>query len=284
MAAERLGEEPGAVAVVDPELEPMELARFCIDGLLLLERCVRSELNAAVLEDLRSYQGDKNRFWFASAAVQEAFAEERLAAVVAALLGRDPGYDHSSVHLTPAGFPWAQPWHQDSLIEVREWAFDLLLFYFPQDTTAEMGATLVLPGSHLRRVSNRSLARHHGFRGQRRLACPAGSVALAHGGLWHCGQPNWSATDRYMVKLRLRPGGSQRGAAAAFGRATAEVHSAFRASEHPWQGTEAGVDQVGYARLWRYLGGEGDVAPEGYLTRTGLDPVGERGSSSEPTS
>lgn len=274
MAAERLDEAVAALAVAEPALEPIELARFCIDGLLVLERCVPTELNKAVLDDLRRYQGDKNAFWPGSAAAQEAFGQERLSAVVAALLGSEPGYDHSSVHLTPSGFPWAQPWHQDSLVEVREWAFDLLLFYFPQDTTAEMGATLVLPGSHLRRVSNRSLARHHGFRGQQRLACPAGSVAVAHAGLWHCGQPNWSAVDRYMVKLRLRPGRTQRGAAAAFGRATSEVRSAFRSSEHPWQGTEAGVDQVGYARLWRYLGGQGDVAPEGYLTRTGIDPVG----------
>jgi hypothetical protein len=262
-----------AAARSEQAFRPIDLARFCIDGLVVLDGCVPLALNEAVLAELRAFNGNKNEFWFSSSVTQEAFGLEPVSSVVAWLLGPEPGYDHSSVHLTPAGFPWAQAWHQDSLIDVRDLAFDLLLFYFPQATSAEMGATLVLPGSHLRRVSNRSLARHHGFRGQRHLASGAGTIVVAHAGLWHCGQPNWTSTDRYMVKLRLRPGPRQKGAAKGCGEATPEVKAAFRSSEHPWQGTEAGVDQVGYARLWRFLGGDGDLAPEGYLTRTGIDPV-----------
>lgn len=250
---------------------PEHLARFCTQGFLVARDAVPDEINQAVLEDLRGFGGDKNRFWEFSASVRAALASAGLARAYRLLLGPDMSYDHSSVHKVPAGFAFAQAWHQDSLIEVRPMAFDLLVFYFPADTPLESGPTLVLPGSHLRRVSNRSLARYQNFKGQRHLACRAGTVVLAHAGLWHCGQPNISSEDRYMFKLRLRGGVSQAEAASELAVASHEVRQVFRRSEQPWQGTEAGVEQVGYARLWRYLGGLEDLAPEGYLTRTSLD-------------
>lgn len=270
---DRLGLSAAAPANVVAALSPEELAAFVIDGVVLLEGVVPDVVNRAALSELCEWRGDKNSFWSASETIRSVFATARVDGALRLLLGSS-GYDHSSVHLTPAHFPFAQPWHQDSLVDVRSDAFDVLAFYFPAETPAEMGPTLVLPGSHLRRVSNRSLARHHGFRGQRLLACPGGSVALLHSGIWHCAQPNRTDRDRYMFKLRLRPGPDQPGAARASGRATLAVRERFRESEHPWQGTEAGVDQVGYARLWHYLGGEGDLSPEGYLTRVGLLPGG----------
>lgn len=269
----RLDVRARAAASWSAALSPEDLADFVVDGFVLLEGVVPDALNRAALGELRAWRGDKNQFWMASETIRSVFATARVDGALRLLLGSS-SYDHSSVHLTPAHFPFAQPWHQDSLIDVRSDAFDVLAFYFPAETPAEMGPTLVLPGSHLRRVSNRSLARHHGFRGQRLLACAGGTVVLLHAGVWHCAQPNRTDRDRYMFKLRLRPGADQPGAARASGRPTPAVRERFRESEHPWQGTEAGVDQVGYARLWSYLGGEGDLSPEGYLTRVGLFSAG----------
>lgn len=280
MSSDLLGAEAAPVARErrpTPALGAIDLAGFCVDGFLLLDGVVDGGLDELALAELRAYRGHKNRLWAASEVIRSVFDVAEVRDAVRLLAGTS-SYDHSSVHLTPAGFPFAQPWHQDSMVEVRPLAFDLLALYFPADTPAEMGPTLVLPGSHLRRVSNRSLARHHSFRGQRLLSCSAGSVAVLHAGLWHCAQPNRTDVDRYMFKLRLRPGPDQANAASSIGQPTAEVLHRFLAGEHPWQGTEAGVDQVGYAALWSYLGGSGDVSPEGYLTRTGLlgraDPTG----------
>ena len=66
--------------------------------------------------------------------------------------------------------------------------------FFFHDTPREMGGTMVLPGSHLRRINEAAIARYQNFVGQQAMACPAGSLLICHHGVWHCGQPN--RTDR----------------------------------------------------------------------------------------
>ena len=83
--------------------------------------------------------------------------------------------------------------------------FDIQLFYFAHDTPREMGGTMFLPGSHYRRISESDIARYQNFLGQMPMVCKAGTVAVAHHGIWHCAQPNLTGRKRYMFKLRAQP-------------------------------------------------------------------------------
>ena len=100
---------------------------------------------------------------------------------------------------------WSQPWHADAILDPRRAAFDIQLFFFFHETPREMGGTMVLPGSHLRRVNEAAIARYQNFVGQTAMDCPAGSLLVAHHGIWHCGQPNLTDRPRTMFKLRLEP-------------------------------------------------------------------------------
>ena len=68
-----------------------------------------------------------------------------------------------------------------------------------------MGGTLIVPGSHLRRINESDTGRYQNLLGQTRLTCPAGTVVLLHHGIWHGGRRNDSDTDRYMFKIRFNP-------------------------------------------------------------------------------
>jgi ectoine hydroxylase-related dioxygenase (phytanoyl-CoA dioxygenase family) len=187
------------------------------------------------------------------------------------LLGPAPFYDHSFVHIVPAHSEAAQQWHADSVIDVRPLRFDLLVLYYPQDTPDEMGPTLVLPGSHLRKVRFGSISHYRNIVGQRRLACSAGTIVLTHSDLWHCAQPNSTERPRYMFKLRLEPSGGQRGWSGTDGRDDPDLLERIYRSNQHWHGAEHREEQIQRAKFWRYLVGDDTIdAAGGQLTRFGI--------------
>jgi ectoine hydroxylase-related dioxygenase (phytanoyl-CoA dioxygenase family) len=250
-----------------------EMADFVMNGFLLFDGLVPDEWNQRMLSELKSYEGHKNFFWFQSETIQKIFGLPKIKAIIDSLLGEHPVYDHSSIHIVGPKHLRGQYFHSDSMIDSRRFAFDVQAFYFPHDTPEEMGPTLVLPGSHLRLTSNRSLARLKNVVGQMRLAGKAGTVGFLHHGIWHCAQPNHTDTTRYMFKLRLRPGQPQRGLFDLTDYDSEMLKWKFQllTDRHQWLGTETGVEQSNYARLWRYVTGDDhiDVSPEGVLTRIG---------------
>jgi hypothetical protein len=254
-------------------LTAVEMARFVTDGLIALEAVVPEELNRAVHEALQAYRGPSGRFWHAHEAIRAVFEVPKVRGALVSLVGEDPIYDHSAVHVVGPGQLTAQDYHADSIIDTRPLAFDVQAFYFCHDTPDEMGPTLVLPGSHLRRVNTSSIGRYKNIVGQRRLACKAGTVVLMHHGIWHCAQPNHTNDTRYMFKLRLRPRVEQRNLFNTDGIDDPEVREIlYRGGYQPWQGNEARLDHMNRARLWRYVVGNDsvDVSFEGALTRMGL--------------
>ena len=124
--------------------------------------------------------------------------------------GPGAAVDHHSVHVREPHGGDAQPLHADAIIDVRPDAFDVQLMYYPQDVTLDMGGTLSVPGSHLRRINESDTGRYQNLRGQSRLVCPAGTVVFLHHGLWHGGRRNDSDTIRYMFKIRFNPTVRQR--------------------------------------------------------------------------
>jgi hypothetical protein len=253
-------------------LSALQMAQFVTDGFLLVENVVPAEHNRAVLADETAYKGDGYEFWRSSSALRAVFELPAVKGALQSFVGVNPVYDHSYLHIVKGNYPYAQHWHADSVIDTRLLAFDVQAFYFSHATPAEMGATLVLPGSHLRRVNNGSIARYKNIVGQRQLACPGGSIAFLHHGIWHCAQPNRTPTTRYVFKLRLQPGQFQRGLFNLEGYDEPEVRELIYQGHKVWQGNEARLDHVQRAKLWRYVTGDDrvDVSFEGVLSRMGL--------------
>ena len=136
--------------------------------------------------------------------------------IIASLVGEAPVFDHHFLHLTfPPSYydrlqdvPRAQHLHQDSTIDPRE-SFDIQLMFYPHAVTKPMGGTRYLPGTHLRDVSEMAIARYQNVLGQQQVVCPAGSLLVAHHGLWHGGGANHSDQLRFMFKIRLQPSAPQ---------------------------------------------------------------------------
>lgn len=254
-------------------LSSRRMADFAANGFLALDQVVPEEYNRRALAEMREFAGNGYRYWFESSVIRDIFELPQVKGAVQSFVGANPVYDHSFLHVVKAKHLKGQTYHADSVIDTRPFGFDVQAFYFCHDAPQEMGPTLVLPGSHLRKVSNGSIGRYKNIVGQRQLVSKAGTIAFLHHGIWHCAQPNFTDSTRYVFKLRLRPGQEQRGLFNTEGYNSPEVENYIRkAGHHSWAGDESRVNQVQIAKFWRYLTGDNkvDVSFEGVLTRMGL--------------
>ncbi|MEI7025480.1 phytanoyl-CoA dioxygenase family protein [Paenibacillus sp. y28] len=250
-------------------LNAEQMARFVSDGYLLLPEMVPAEYNEAVYAEQRQYSEGSARFWTESKRIQDIFELPQVKGALQSFVGPNPVYDHSFMHIVKPEKATAQNWHQDSVIDTRPYGFDVQAFYFSHDTPIEMGPTIILPGSHLRKVSNFSIGRYKNIVGQKQLACKAGTIAILHHGIWHAAMPNATDRTRYVFKLRLRPGCEQRNLFNTDGYDSKEVRDIIYNANYPWQGDESRNEHILRAKLWRYVTGNNsiDVSFEGALTR-----------------
>ncbi len=240
-------------------LTATQMARFVTDGFLMVENIVPEQLNEAVYRDEKSGIPGY-RFWKESDNIRAVFELPRVKGIIQGLLGKKPVYDHSFLHVVAAGKTTAQNWHADSIIDLRPLAFDVQSFYFSHDTPKEMGPTLILPGSHLRKVNTESIGRYKNIVGQRQLVAKAGTIVFMHHGIWHCAQPNFTEQTRYVFKLRLQPGEEQRGLFNTDDIRSEEVSKIINKDGYrEWQGNEARLEHNRRAALWRYVTGNDTV-------------------------
>ncbi len=253
-------------------LTASQMARFVTDGYLQLDELVPSAYNEAILADEKRMTDAGGQFWQRSEALRAAFELPQVKGAVQSFVGVSPVYDHSYLHIVGPRTLKAQVWHADSVIDVRPFAFDVQAFYFTHDAPAEMGPTLILPGSHLRKVNTNSIARYKNIVGQRQLVAKAGTIVFMHHGIWHCAQPNHTDQTRYVFKLRLRPGQQQRNLFNAEGYQDPEVTSIIEHGAQAWQGNEARLEHIQRAKFWRYVTGDDtvDVSFEKSLTRMSI--------------
>lgn len=253
-------------------LTAQQMAKFVTDGYLQMDEIVPQQWNERVYAEQLKYDKGGYRFWQDTEVLREVFELPQVKGAIQSLAGTQPVYDHSFMHIVGAQYLKAQEWHADSIIDTRPYGFDIQLFYFSHDAPEEMGPTLILPGSHLRKANTSSIARYKNIVGQRQLACKAGTIAILHHGIWHCAQPNHTDKTRYVFKLRLRPGQEQRGLFNLDGYKDAEVENIIHRGYQAWQGNEGRLEHVQRAKLWRYVTGDDsvDVSFEGALTRMAI--------------
>jgi hypothetical protein len=271
-------------------LTSVEMAGFVADGALRVDGIVPRALSDAALAEL-GRGGPPSPFgaepgsppaqwagrplaglfsdWPALRAVLELPA---VAAVIESLIGPDPIYDHHYAHVIAARNEWSQPWHADAILDSRRASFDIQLFFFFHDTPREMGGTMYLPGSHLRKINESAIARYQNFVGQESMACPAGSMLVAHHGIWHCGQPNRTDRARTMVKLRLNPRVPQRLLWDTSDLRDPRVGTIL-SRDHRWYGHDVRLEIVNRIRLWRELTGDPRYDVDFWLTRIENDPL-----------
>ena len=175
----------------------------------------------------------------------ELFSHPAVTGALTSILG--PGYamhPHRHCHLTPPQQP-GQRHHQDSYENdqnVRHhrtrWA---MAFYYPQDVSAQLGPTSVLPASQYYR------RRTQAEREEEALLCgDAGTVTIVHYDLWHRATTNRSDRNRFMIKFL-------------FCRMAEPTAPSWNCSNSSWQASAAGDEP---SQLWQsvwnwHLGNDG---------------------------
>ncbi|MFJ9562525.1 phytanoyl-CoA dioxygenase family protein [Streptomyces fuscichromogenes] len=266
------------MATSDCLLTSVQMARFVAHGALRMDAVVPREMNAEAFGVLaEGIPAVPYGVPVAEAYPEGSFPRRLLglpevAGALRSLVGPDPTVDHHFVHVREPRGGSAQPLHGDAIIDVRPDAFDVQLMYYPQDVTPEMGGTLSVPGSHLRRINETDIGRYQNLRGQSRLVCPAGTVVLLHHGIWHGGRRNDSDVMRYMFKIRLNPTVRQR-----LLWDTADLHDPGVAEElqrtFPWyEPATARLETYNRIMLWRALTGDDSFDLEYWATRVANRP------------
>lgn len=253
-----------------------QMARFVADGFLRFDDLVPDDLNRAACVEME--QGIErgpgglrlSGMWPAPSAVGTIFRLPEVQGIIHSLVGPDPLYDHHAVHTVNAGHVNGQIWHADAIIDTRQ-HFDVQFFYFVHDTPREMGGTMILPGSHYRRISESDIARYQNFVGQVPVVCKAGTLIVVHHGIWHCAQPNQTDRKRYMFKLRLNPTVRQ---LRLWNTDDLDGPSipGILSTNHKWYGNEVRIEIVNRIKFWRFLTGDDRFDVSYWLSRIENQP------------
>jgi hypothetical protein len=259
-------------------LNSKKMAQFVADGLLRFDELVPDELNQAACAEMeagviRGTAGEPLDDMWQDTAIGQVVRLPAIQGMIDSLVGPGPLYDHHAVHTVNANHENGQIWHADAIIDTRM-HFDVQFFYFAHDTPREMGGTMFLPGSQFRRVSESDIARYQNFLGQMPMVCKAGTVAVAHHGIWHCAQPNLTDNKRYMFKLRLNPTVRQKKLWNTDDIDDAEIPGLLNAN-HRWYGNEVRLEAVNRIKMWRFLTGDDNFDLSYWLSRLENAPENE---------
>jgi hypothetical protein len=136
----------------------------------------------------------------------QVYDHPKVRGALASLLGHDFKMNgHRHCHVNPPGTR-SQGWHQDGTNQRHHQLRTVLAMYYPQDVTAELGPTVILPGTHFRNAPTDRMATYANFREQVALTVPAGTVAITHYDIWHAATANRGERTRYMLKFLFSRG------------------------------------------------------------------------------
>ena len=113
---------------------------------------------------------------------------------------------------------------------------------------------------------------YQNFKGQTTIVCEAGTVAVAHHGIWHCAQPNLTEDTRYMFKLRLNPTEKQEQLWNTDDLEAPEI-GGLLGKNHEWYGNESRLEIVNRIKLWRFLIGDETFDLGYWLSRLENEPT-----------
>ena len=269
-------------------LNSSQMAEFVARGFLRFDELVPDDINQAVMRDIDQSAikglpaGTPLSQCYQGTAIRRMLDLPQIQGLIHSLVGEDPLFDHDAIHVREPNEGKAQGLHADSIIDTRT-HFDIQIMYFPHDVPLEMGGTLLLPGSHFRRVNEMDVAAYQNMLGQIPMVCKAGAILVLHHGIWHCGRQNKTDRRRYMFKLRLNPAVRQlrlwntddldEGY-----RAAKEIHTknytrggdiqSILSRREPWFEQASGrLEIVNRIKLWRFLTGDEDFDVHYWMSR-----------------
>ena len=270
-------------------LTSKQVAEFVARGLLRFDEIVPEEINQAVIAEINGDGIESqpagtplSRCYPDPAPIGRMVRMPQILGTIQSLVGPDPLFDHQAVHVRGANGTEAQCLHGDSIIDTRM-HFDIQIMYFPHDVSLEMGGTMLLPGSHFRRVNEFDVGRYQNFLGQEPIVCKAGTMVVVHHGIWHCGRQNKTDQVRYMFKLRLNPtvrqlrlwntddledGSSEQKIIYGGSKNSEEDIQTILNRQEPWfEAADGRLEIVNRIKLWRFLTEDDNFDAHYWLTR-----------------
>ena len=185
-------------------LDDRAMMDFIIDGYITLQTELPAAFHRQVYrqtDEIFAAEGNPgNDILPKVAALQEVFDQPVVRGALTSILGPDYiMHPHRHCHANEPGSS-GQNFHQDSYEDdqnVRHhrtrW---VMAFYYPQDVSAEMGPTAVLPGSQYYYTPEQAHTQP-----ELPLCGKAGTLTIVHYDLWHRAMPNLSTRKRYMGKF-----------------------------------------------------------------------------------
>ncbi len=174
------------------------LQRFLRDGYITLDAGLSADFHREQFEEVdRLFEAESNpgnNILPRVPGIRRVLDSPPVHGALQSLLGEDYYlHAHRFCHYRQPGSE-AQQLHKDSWSRRHHRTRWCMAFYYPQDTTAEMGPTGVVPGSQYLNSPPDPDA-------EVALAGRAGTVTIVHYDLWHRGLANTSDRKRYMLKF-----------------------------------------------------------------------------------
>ncbi len=189
-------------------LTDAQMQRFIVDGYITVQadfpNNFHQDLCHAIDELFAKERNPGNNILPRLPQIQQIFDHPTVRGALTSILGPDYlMHPHRHCHLNPPGSP-GQKWHKDNYI------FDQLIrhprprwvlaFYYPQDVTAEMGPSGLIPGQQYHHYISDANA-DQTTETALPVCGPAGTVAIVHYDSWHRATANRSDKKRYMLKF-----------------------------------------------------------------------------------
>ena len=183
-------------------LTDVDMARFLVNGYHVIALDLPAGLNEQIAEQLDGLTANPGDAITESVPqLWQVVEHPQVRGALVSLLGEDYAVNsHRHWHCKLPGSGDMQ-WHQDGTNN-RDTTIDRLLgLYYPHAITAEMGPTVIVPGTQFRNAPTDRMATYSNIRGQVPLTVPAGTFAITHYDLWHGTASNRSGGKRHMIKF-----------------------------------------------------------------------------------
>ena len=236
-------------------LNPEEIRDFIVNGYIQIQADFPTDLHEDIYQQIEEVLGKEgnpgNNLLPRIPDIQQVFEQPKVCGTLTSLLGPDYlMHPHRYCHLNSPGSD-GQTWHKDDYVfdqKVRHHRFRwVMAFYYPQDTTEDMGPTGVLPGKqYYNTVSDtdpaQSAERATALCGQ------AGTVTIVNFDTWHRAMANCSDKKRYMLKFQFTRMG--------------EPSQPLQSNGHTnWQSADNDKHPALSRHVWKWLSQSRDAEP-----------------------
>ncbi len=155
---------------------------------------------------------------------------------------------HCHIHLMPPAPPGSGPgWHMTDeyplhkdgrnfgALQARHRCREAMIMFFPGDCTADMGPTMVAPGSQYYAQAD-NVVRLDTFQ----TGGEAGTISIIHYDMWHGGTCNYSLKKRFMIKFLVE-------------RMDEPDEPTWNCADHAWRCPSQGPSARHHPHLWRAM-------------------------------